>query len=159
MPGKRILCESSESITSSPAGGAPGHPGSGWLTALTMNAVGVGGGFCRQISVGGSPPPPPPVCMRMVPVVEPDIPMSEPPGWPTKSIRYVMSKKLSTPRFAGLRVNVVWPARHAETGPAVTRNRSKSGSPGSCPGLSFPGEGLTDRRRAARCRSRTGPAR
>src|SRR5690349_3989956 len=82
--------------------------------------------------------------MRIVPVVEPDIPPTCPPGWPTKSMRYVMSKKLSTAQEAPgpggvgpCTVNVVWPGLgRPKPDPAVMRNKSKSGSPGgNCPSI------------------------
>ena len=57
-----------------------------------------------------------PACMRIVPVVEPERPARGPPGWPTKSMRYVMSKKLSTFQLPGpnLRQRRVARARQAE---------------------------------------------
>ena len=70
--------------------------------------------------------------------VEPEWPPSGPPGWPTKSILYSMSKKLSTFQLlpgGPIRVKVVWPGLGIPNAvPAVMRRRSKSGSPaGSCP--------------------------
>src|SRR3990172_699257 len=63
------------------------------VTGLQRSSV---QGFWSSQFTGACVQPPPPVAIRIVAVVLPDLPARGPPGAPTKSIRYVMSKKLST---------------------------------------------------------------
>ena len=73
-----------------------GHPSMGQSGGNTAVPVPLSGDV--HDDGGGGPPN---AFILMVAVVEPDIPLKAPPGLPTKSMRYVMSKKLSTAHLLG----------------------------------------------------------